>query len=117
LAQTLSSRIRRIGKVYYLEGLLARLHHEPQPRPRPKCVELRSHVRVMPDGSVPVCQFNGELVGNLKTASRAEVLNGPDATRARSWVDACGGCWAECEVIPSAIYSGDLLFRRRPPLG
>jgi MoaA/NifB/PqqE/SkfB family radical SAM enzyme len=119
LARTLSSRIRRIGKVYYLEGLLARLRHEPHPRPNPKCVELRSHVRIMPDGSVPVCQFNGESVGNLKTASRAEVLGGPESNRARSWVDACSGCWAECEVIPSAIYSADLLVRRRPtaPLG
>jgi MoaA/NifB/PqqE/SkfB family radical SAM enzyme len=113
-ARTLSSRLRRMGKVYYLQGLLARLRRDPQPRPNPKCVELRSHVRIMPDGSVPVCQFNGETVGNLNTASREDVLNSPAATRARSWVDACSGCWAECEVIPSAIYSGDLLIRRRP---
>ncbi len=115
LARNLASRARRIGKVYYLKGLLSRLRHEPHPRPSPKCVELRSHVRIMPDGSVPVCQFNGETVGNLKTASLAHVLHGPDATRARRWVDACSGCWAECEVIPSAIYSGDSLLRRRSP--
>jgi MoaA/NifB/PqqE/SkfB family radical SAM enzyme len=114
-AHTLSSRLRRTGKVYYLQGLLARLRHEPQPRPNPKCVELRSHVRIMPDGSVPVCQFNGETVGNLANSSRAEVLGGSVASRARAWVDACSGCWAECEVVPSAIYSGDLLVRRRPP--
>jgi len=114
LARTLSSRLRRIGKVYYLKGLLARLRHDPQPRPNPKCVELRSHIRIMPDGSVPVCQFNGESVGNLKTGSLADVLNGPAASRSRRWVDACSGCWAECEVVPSALYSGDLLFRRRP---
>src|SRR5262249_48725578 len=48
----------RFGKRYYLRGLLARLRHQPRPRPRPKCVALRSHLRLLPDGSVPVCQFN-----------------------------------------------------------
>jgi len=24
-------------------------------------------------------------------------------------VDACPGCWAECEVIPNALYSGAFL--------
>jgi hypothetical protein len=27
----------------------------------------------------------------------------------REWVDACSGCWAECEVMPNAIYSGDII--------
>ena len=31
---------------------------------------------------------------------------------AREWVDRCPGCWAECEVLPNAIYSGDLLRYR-----
>jgi|694.fasta_scaffold17398_8 hypothetical protein len=29
----------------------------------------------------------------------------------RQWVDRRAGCWAECEIIPSAIYSLDLLTR------
>jgi MoaA/NifB/PqqE/SkfB family radical SAM enzyme len=99
----------RIGKRYYLRGLLARLRGDPRPRPRPKCVALRSHLRLLPDGSVPVCQFNTEKVGNLLHQSWEEVWHGAPARSSRRWVDDCPGCWAECEVIPSALYSGDLL--------
>jgi MoaA/NifB/PqqE/SkfB family radical SAM enzyme len=100
----------RAGKRYYLRGLLARLQNQADPRPRPKCVALRSHIRLLPDGSVPVCQFNTEKVGNLVTQSFEEVWHGAAACQSRGWVDACVGCWAECEVMPSAIYSGDLFM-------
>jgi len=113
IAKTMGNYFRRVGKAYYLEGLLARLHGQPRPNPNPRCVELRSHIRIMPDGTVPVCQFNGESVGNLNTSSRDAVLGSEHAARARRWVDECTGCWAECEVVPSAIYSGDLLLRSR----
>lgn len=99
----------RIGKKYYLRGLLARLKKERRPKPHPKCVALRSHLRILPDGSVPVCQFNTEKVGNLLHQSFEEVWHGAPAKSSRQWVDDCPGCWAECEVIPSALYSGDLL--------
>jgi MoaA/NifB/PqqE/SkfB family radical SAM enzyme len=98
----------RVGKRYYLRGLLARLQNQPDARPRPKCVALRSHIRLLPDGTVPVCQFNTEKIGNLLTQSFEEVWHGAAAGQSRAWVDACVGCWAECEVMPSAIYSGDL---------
>ncbi len=100
----------RIGKRYYLRGLLARLQGDPHPHPHPKCVALRSHLRLLPDGSVPVCQFNTEKVGNLLHQSWEEVWHGTPAQSSRQWVDRCSGCWAECEVIPSALYSGDLLL-------
>ena len=105
---TIADLPTRIGKRYYLRGLLARLTGQPRPRPRPKCVALRSHSRLLPDGSVPVCQFNTEKVGNLLHQSLQEIWHGTEAGSSRQWVDACSGCWAECEVIPSAIYSGDL---------
>jgi hypothetical protein len=63
----------------------------------------------LPDGSIPVCQFNGEVVGNLHTHSLDEVWQSQRANEARAWVDRCSGCWAECEVVPSAIYSGDMI--------
>lgn len=31
--------------------------------------------------------------------------------------NACPGCWAECEVMPSAIYTGDLVRRRTTSRG
>ena len=100
--------ILRIGKKYYLRGLLARLKNKQAPKPKPKCVALRSHIRLLPDGSVPVCQFNTEKMGNLVTQSFDEVWYADHTNESREWVDGCPGCWAECEVMPSAIFSGDL---------
>ncbi len=108
-ARNLRDPAVRLGKRYYLRGLLARLREEVDARPRPPCVALRSHLRLLPDGRVPVCQFNTETVGNLATQSYDEVWLGKAATESRQWVDDCPGCWAECEVMPNAIYSGDLL--------
>lgn len=99
----------RLGKRYYLRGLLSRLREEESPSPRPDCVALRSHVRLLPDGRVPVCQFNTETVGNLADEPFEPLWRGAPASTARAWVDDCTGCWAECEVMPSAIYTGDLI--------
>ncbi|HEX8950205.1 MAG TPA: SPASM domain-containing protein [Polyangia bacterium] len=104
----IADRGTRLAKRYYLDGLRARLG-DGEPPPGPRCVALRSHVRLLPDGGVPVCQFNSERVGNLAEQSWDEVWHGAVAAEARRWVDACKGCWAECEVLPSAIYTGDLL--------
>jgi MoaA/NifB/PqqE/SkfB family radical SAM enzyme len=98
--------LTRVAKRYYLRGLRARLRGQPSSRPR--CVALRSHLRLLPDGSVPVCQFNTEVVGNLREQTLAEVWGGERARSSRRWVDACPGCWAECEVLPSAVYTGHL---------
>jgi MoaA/NifB/PqqE/SkfB family radical SAM enzyme len=100
----------RLAKRYYLQGLVARLAGDSPALPRPKCVALRSHLRLMPDGGVVVCQFNTEPVGNLLHQSLAEVWHAAPTRSARAWVDACSGCWAECEVMPNAMYSGDLLL-------
>jgi MoaA/NifB/PqqE/SkfB family radical SAM enzyme len=99
----------RIGKRYYLRGLEQRLAGQPDPQPKPRCVALRSHLRLLPDGGVPVCQFNTERVGNLLTDDFETVWHGSAAGAQRDWVDACSGCWAECEVMPNAIFSGDLV--------
>jgi MoaA/NifB/PqqE/SkfB family radical SAM enzyme len=114
--QQIADRGTRLAKRYYLSGLAARLADGEIP-PGPRCVALRSHVRLLPDGSVPVCQFNTERVGNLADQSFPEVWRGALAADARRWVDACQGCWAECEVLPSAIYSGDLLRSLKPSAG
>jgi MoaA/NifB/PqqE/SkfB family radical SAM enzyme len=98
----------RLAKRYYVEGLVARLRGAAAPRPKPKCVALRSHLRLLPNGDVVVCQFNTERVGNLREQSLDDVWRAPVTRSARAWADACSGCWAECEVVPNAIYSGDL---------
>jgi MoaA/NifB/PqqE/SkfB family radical SAM enzyme len=108
-AETMSDPFLRVGKRYYLAGLRDRLMGSGEGGPRPKCVALRSHLRLLPDGSVPVCQFNTEVVGNLVKQPFDEVWKGGAARRSREWVDACPGCWAECEVVPNAVYSGDIV--------
>jgi hypothetical protein len=105
----LRNPLTRVGKRYYLSGLLSRLREEPVAAPKPRCVALRSHIRLLPDGRVPVCQFNTETVGNLVTESFEQVWAGHTARASRAWVDRCPGCWAECEVMPSALFTGDII--------
>ena len=104
-----SSPMLAWGKREYLRGPRARPPRESPARPNPRCVALRSHIRLLPDGGVPVCQFNTERVGNLLRQSFEDVWHNGDATASRAWVDKCPGCWAECEVMPNAIYSGDIV--------
>jgi len=98
----------RIAKRYYLDGIRGRLMRG-EGKPNPPCVALGAHMRLFPNGDVPTCQFNTKRVGNLRRQSFAELWSAAPAAEQRAWVRRCAGCWAECEVLPSALYSGDLL--------
>jgi Fe-coproporphyrin III synthase len=100
--------MERLAKRYYLRGIANRLLGNVG-SPNPKCVALNAHLRLFPNGDVPTCQFNSKVVGNLRHQSFAEVWNSAKAAEQRKWVNRCPGCWAECEVLPSAIYTGDLI--------
>lgn len=100
--------LERQAKRYYIKGIRNRLA-AGESHPNPKCVALNSHLRLFPNGDVPTCQFNSKAVGNLRRQSFQEVWYSLRANRQRDWVRACSGCWAECEVLPSAVYSGDLI--------
>lgn len=97
----------RLAKQFYLEGVRRRLL-ERVPSPNPPCVALSSHMRLLPDGTVPTCQFNTEPAGNLREQSFAKVWQSARANSQRDWVHNCPGCWAECEVLPNAVYTGEL---------
>jgi MoaA/NifB/PqqE/SkfB family radical SAM enzyme len=97
----------RLAKRYYLEGIRNRLLHDVG-SPNPPCVALSSHLRIFPNGDVPTCQMNSQVVGNLKQEGFDELWYGARALANREWVEQCSGCWAECEVIPSAIYTLDI---------
>jgi MoaA/NifB/PqqE/SkfB family radical SAM enzyme len=99
-------RTERLAKGYYLAGLRSRLL-EGQASPQPSCVALNAHLRLLPNGDVPVCQFNTRTVGNLRRQRLEAVWVGEPIRRERDWVRRCAGCWAECEVLPNALYSGD----------
>ncbi len=98
----------RTAKGYYLTGSKNRLLYNLK-TPRPACVALNSHIRLLPDGSVPVCQFNTNRVGNLRDESFASIWDSDLRATYLDWIRKCPGCWAECEILPSAIYSGGLL--------
>jgi MoaA/NifB/PqqE/SkfB family radical SAM enzyme len=97
----------RMAKGYYLDGLRSRLLGQ-QARPNPRCVALGSHLRLLPNGDVPVCHFDSQRVGNLRAESFEALWSGPAIGARREWVRRCAGCWAECEVLPNALHSGDL---------
>lgn len=98
----------RIAKRYYLTGLRQRLLYQ-HAYPNPPCVALSSHIRLLPDGTIPTCQFNTIPIGNVRQQRFAEIWSAPPARKQRQWVQRCPGCWAECEVLPNAFYTGDLL--------
>jgi MoaA/NifB/PqqE/SkfB family radical SAM enzyme len=104
----------RVAKRYYLDGIRSRLL-DNEASPNPRCVALGAHLRLFPNGDVPTCQFNTKRVGNLAAQPFEEVWSGETIRAQRSWVRSCPGCWAECEVLPNAIYSGDLLRAAMTP--
>ncbi|MGE3775997.1 MAG: SPASM domain-containing protein, partial [Pirellulaceae bacterium] len=103
---------------YHLRGIRNRLLYKSAV-PNPPCVALNSHLRIFPNGDVPTCQFNTERIGNLRRQSFQEIWHGSKSENQRQWVRECPGCWAECEVVPNAIYTLDLTraldFRRTKP--
>lgn len=98
----------RVAKRYYLRGIFNRLLLG-RGEPNPPCAALNTHLRVLPDGTVPTCQFNGRKIGDLRKQPLDELWRDDLAAEQREWVRRCPGCWAECEVLPNAIYSLDLL--------
>jgi MoaA/NifB/PqqE/SkfB family radical SAM enzyme len=101
-------KLDRIAKRYYLAGIKNRLLRNT-PQPNPQCVALNSHIRILPNGDVPTCQFNGSVAGNLRQESFKDVWSGRKRWALRQWVLQCPGCWAECEVLANATYTGDLV--------
>ncbi|MBD3309264.1 radical SAM protein [candidate division KSB3 bacterium] len=102
--------LNRLAKAYYLLGIRHRLL-EHRAYPNPPCVALQSHLRLLPDGTIPICQFNTTPVGNLRTQRFDEIWFSPAIQAHREWVRRCPGCWAECEVLPNALYTGDVLLK------
>jgi MoaA/NifB/PqqE/SkfB family radical SAM enzyme len=98
----------RLARRYYLRGIGNRLL-SGRAAPQPPCVALNSHLRLLPNGDVPTCQFNGRIIGNLRRDKFTNLWHCATAADQRAWVRRCAGCWAECETLPSGVYSGDLI--------
>ncbi len=93
---------------YHINGLINRLFYG-MAVPNPKCVALSSHIRVLPNGDIPVCLYNGNIVGNLLNSSLDDIWNGESAKKWRNWVKKCSGCWQSCEMAVNAVYTGDII--------
>ncbi len=100
--------LNRVSKSYYIKGLKNRLLSNGR-TPNPRCVALTKHLRIFPNGDIPTCQFNSKIAGNLRQNSFREIWFGQAARQQRDWVYKCPGCWAECEQLPNAIYTGDII--------
>lgn len=102
----------RRAKQYYLDGIRERLlsSERSESWTNPPCAALHSHLRIFPNGDVPTCQFNSQTIGNLRSSSFTEIWESQFAKEQKEWVKNCVGCWAECEILPSAVYSLDLLL-------
>lgn len=93
---------------YYLHGLKNRLMHGVE-SPKPSCIELFNHMRLMPNGDVMTCVYYPVVVGNLRKQTLDEVWYNEKTKQQRRVVKACPGCWAGCEAKPNAIYTGDFV--------
>lgn len=105
----------RLAKRYYWRGVRNRVIHGVGD-PNPACVALSTHMRLLPNGDVPTCQFNSAVIGNLRKSSFNDVWHGEKAARLRNWVRSCPGCWAECEALPNGIYTGDIITKNILPV-
>jgi len=104
----IKSFTEKMVKKYYLKGAYNRLIRD-KANPSPKCVALNNHLRILPNGDVPVCLYNSNVIGNLLEQSFRDLWLSENTNRFRDIVKNCPICWAGCEVIPNAVYTGDIV--------
>jgi MoaA/NifB/PqqE/SkfB family radical SAM enzyme len=63
----------------------------------------------MPNGDVIPCSFKPQVIGNLRKSSFSEIWFSENAIQRRKEIKNCKGCWVICDIIPSIIYSGDII--------
>lgn len=101
-------KIINIIKIYYLLGLYNRILKNVN-EPNPKCVALNNHLRLNPNGDIPVCMHNSYTIGNLKKDKFSDLWFSEKTQKHRDWVAKCPGCWVGCEISVNGIYTGDIL--------
>lgn len=97
----------RLVDKYQIKGLYNRLIRNKN-IPNPRCVALNNHLRILPNGDVPVCLYNNNIVGNLRKEKFNDIWFGEKIKSNRDWVKKCPGCWQGCETTVSAVYTGDI---------
>lgn len=103
----INSITEQIVDTYFFNGLYERMVEKKNSR-GPSCVALNNHLRLLPNGDIPICLYNGTIVGNLRDTPFRDFWFGDDINPHRKWVADCSGCWTSCETTVSGIYTGDI---------
>lgn len=107
-AKTVVSFSEKIVNSYNLWGMYNRFVNKRN-YPHPKCVALNNHLRILPNGDVPVCIYNGNIIGNLKKEHLRDLWKSQQANEQRNWIARCPGCWQNCETVVNGVYTGDII--------
>ena len=100
--------IRDLINRFYMEGLENRLlHHKYEPTF--KCTALRNYFRLLPDGNIVTCIVHNNPITNLRQKGFFDIWFTEELNRSREKVKACSGCWFGCEVVPNAVYTGNII--------
>lgn len=100
----------RLLNRYYITGLRSRIKNgKTNSRRKHHCMAIWSYFRVEPNGDIIMCITRPEVVGNILKMGFNDIWFGKRAQEIRQIVKSCSECWKECEVIPSCVYSGDLI--------
>lgn len=105
----------KVVNQYHVRGMYNRFVYQKS-FPSPRCVALNNHLRILPNGDVPVCLYNGTIVGNLRKERLKDIWKSSAVKTQRQWIRKCPGCWQSCESAVNAIYTGDIvrgLFYRK----
>ena len=100
--------LERLVDQYYYLGIKNRLLFNKR-EPVLNCMALYTHLRILPDGRVPICIYDPTIVGDLLKEPFEQIWYDPGLEEYRKRVKSCGGCWISCEVKASSVYSGDIL--------
>jgi len=104
-----SARADSYKERYYIKGFKNRIINGIN-RPNPRCVELGSHIRLLPNGDITVCLYKPDVVGNVLHSDFDHLwFHNNLIKESRKEVRSCHGCWAGCEIGPNAIFTGDIV--------
>ncbi|MEW6203032.1 MAG: radical SAM protein [bacterium] len=105
-----SAWLRGISDEYLHEGGRNRLIKKRN-FPKPICSALFNHFRLLPDGTVTACTaLRTQTAGNVRTHTLSKIWYSAEAGDIRRSVRKCPGCWVECDIIPSAFFTGDIIL-------
>ncbi|MBP7652347.1 radical SAM protein [Candidatus Dependentiae bacterium] len=93
---------------YYQDGFYNRIKLNKK-KPNSPCLALFNRCILDPYGNILTCNYITNPVGNASEDGFSKVWNSESSKTNRKLVKNCDKCWLGCEVIPNAIYSGEII--------